>query len=835
MVPETRCLVMTGRKFSGLSAEGEEKTMEDGADRRANSREDRWSLRATTALVTGGTKGIGHAIVEELARFGAAVHTCSRNEAELSRCLQRWEAMNLKVTGSVCDVSSPVEREKLMEDVKSIFHGKLNILASRVNNAGTGFQSRVTDVTPEDYKLLMSTNLDSAFHLSQLAHPLLKASGIGNIVFISSMTSLIGIDTLAVYAATKGAMNQLTRSLACEWAKDNIRANCVAPGYIRTPLIEPLCENEEFVAKETNRIPLGRLGEADEVAPVVAFLCLPASCYVNGQVVVVDGGRTGGDYKCGDNQAVGRWTLVGTTALVTGGTKGIGRAIVEELARFGAAVHTCSRNEAELNECLLQWRALNLKITGSVCDVSSDVEREKLMQTVNSVFHGKLHILVNNAGTVIWKPVVEHTPEDYRRIISTNLDSAFHLSQLAHPLLKASGRGCIVNISSVAGFVAIDSASVYAATKGALNQLTRSLACEWAKDNIRANCVAPAYIRTPLIQPLSEDEEFVAREGHRVPLGRLGEPEDVAAVVAFLCLPASDYVDGQVIIVDGGRTKQTMVNSPTHLVVSLRQSRLPIGNSNGQKLELSSEHAIVEELARFGAAVHTCSRNEAELSRCLQRWEAMNLKVTGSVCDVSSPVEREKLMEDVKSIFHGKLNILARTGFQRRVTDVTPEDYKLLMSTNLDSAFHLSQLAHPLLKASGIGNIVFISSMTSLIGIDTLAVYAATKGAMNQLTRSLACEWAKDNIRANCVAPGYIRTPLIEPLCENEEFVAKETNRIPLGRLGEADEVAPVVAFLCLPASCYVNGQVVVVDGGRTREAVDGGGNPHGRRQSIES
>nr|XP_018673685.1 PREDICTED: tropinone reductase homolog At5g06060 isoform X2 [Musa acuminata subsp. malaccensis] len=280
---------LTVKKFHGLSAEGEETTMQDEADFRANSREDRWSFRATTALVTGGTKGIGHAIVEELARFGAAVHTCSRNEAELSRCLQRWEAMNLKVTGSVCDVSSPVEREKLMEDVKSIFHGKLNIL---VNNAGTGFQRRVTDVTPEDFKLLTSTNLDSAVHLSQLAHPLLKASGSGNVVFISSITSLVGIDTLAVYAATKGAMNQLTRSLACEWAKDNIRANCVAPGYIRTPLIEPLCENEEFVAKETNRIPLGRLGEVDDVAPVVAFLCLPASRYVNGQVVVIDGGRT---------------------------------------------------------------------------------------------------------------------------------------------------------------------------------------------------------------------------------------------------------------------------------------------------------------------------------------------------------------------------------------------------------------------------------------------------------------------------------------------------------------------------------------------------------------
>ncbi|KAJ8505500.1 hypothetical protein OPV22_006386 [Ensete ventricosum] len=218
----------------------------------------RWSLMGAAALVTAGTKGIGHAIVEELARFGAAVHTCARNEAELEKRLQRWGAMQLKVTGSVCDVSSPTEREKLMERVKSIFNGKLNIL---VNNAGSAIWKPATEQTPEDYKFVMSTNLESAFHLSQLAHPLLRASGSGSsIVFISSLVGSVGFDGICLYSATKGAMNQLARSLACEWAKDGIRANCVAPGCIRTPGNEQLLEDEEFVAKESGRVPLGRIG-----------------------------------------------------------------------------------------------------------------------------------------------------------------------------------------------------------------------------------------------------------------------------------------------------------------------------------------------------------------------------------------------------------------------------------------------------------------------------------------------------------------------------------------------------------------------------------------------
>ncbi|KAG7568462.1 NAD(P)-binding domain superfamily [Arabidopsis thaliana x Arabidopsis arenosa] len=256
--------------------------------------------------------------------------------------------------------------------------------------------------------------------------------------------------------------------------------------------------------------------------------------------------------KTGENLTdKSRWSLGGMTALVTGGSKGLGEAVVEELAMLGARVHTCARDETQLQERLREWQGKGFQVTTSVCDVSSRDQREKLMETVSSIFQGKLNILVNNAGTGITKPTTEFTAQDYSFLMATNLESAFHLSQLAHPLLKASSLGSIVFMSSVAGLVHTG-ASIYGATKGAMNQLGRNLACEWASDNIRVNSVCPWVIATPLASEIFSDEEFKKAVESKTPMGRVGKANEVSSLVAFLCFPAASYITGQTICVDGG-------------------------------------------------------------------------------------------------------------------------------------------------------------------------------------------------------------------------------------------------------------------------------------------
>lgn len=253
-----------------------------------------------------------------------------------------------------------------------------------------------------------------------------------------------------------------------------------------------------------------------------------------------------------------RWSLSGMTALVTGATRGIGHAIVEELAEFGATVHICSRSQADIDECLKQWKSRGFSVTGSVCDVHSRDQRQNLMGTVASIFHGKLNILINNAGTVDVKESLDHTAEDISTIMITNFEATYHLSQLAHPLLKASGYGVIVNISSISSTKVFPGVSAYAASKGAVNQTTKYMASEWAKDNIRVNAVAAGMVMTVLLESCLEKSKLGKNAENvfasQIPVGRIAEPKEISGMAAFLCLPAASYITGQVITVDGGFT-----------------------------------------------------------------------------------------------------------------------------------------------------------------------------------------------------------------------------------------------------------------------------------------
>ena len=248
-----------------------------------------------------------------------------------------------------------------------------------------------------------------------------------------------------------------------------------------------------------------------------------------------------------------RWRLDGQVALVTGASAGIGRAIARELLGFGADVFLVAReaNALEAARAELEEEFPDRTIAALPADVADAEQRREILDWVED--HGEgLHILVNNAGTNQGKPTVDYAEDEWRRIFEVNLFSAFELSRYAHPLLTQHPASSIVNVGSVSGLTHVRTGSPYGMSKAALHQLTKNLAVEWAEDGVRVNAVAPWYIRTRRTSTKLADPDYLDDVLLRTPMGRVGEPEEVAAAVAFLCLPAAAYVTGECVAVDGG-------------------------------------------------------------------------------------------------------------------------------------------------------------------------------------------------------------------------------------------------------------------------------------------
>ncbi|HLT44572.1 MAG TPA: SDR family oxidoreductase [Luteimonas sp.] len=253
-----------------------------------------------------------------------------------------------------------------------------------------------------------------------------------------------------------------------------------------------------------------------------------------------------------------RWRLDGQLALVTGGSAGIGLAIVRELLGFGARVLMVARDpealeraREELEDEFGEDASGEARVFALAADVSDDEQRREILDWIEDRGEG-LNMLVNNAGGNLTRPSNEYAEEEWRAIFELNLFSAFELARYAYPLLTRHAASSIVNVGSVSGATHVRSGAPYGMSKAALHQMTRNLAVEWAEDGIRVNAVAPWYIRTRRTSGKLSDPDYLDEVLLRTPMGRVGEPEEVAAAVAFLCLPASGYITGEVIAVDGG-------------------------------------------------------------------------------------------------------------------------------------------------------------------------------------------------------------------------------------------------------------------------------------------
>ncbi|BBD36186.1 short-chain dehydrogenase [Aminobacter sp. Y103A] len=503
-------------------------------------------------IITGAAGGIGRALVEIVAADGDIVVAV---DLPGSGVLELAGGLGHPHLGLECDVSREEDIVALYGRIEAQF-AKIDVL---VNNAAIGPAMAATiDTGFEAFRRVLATNLIGPFIMAGEAARRMQPGAA--IVNVASLAGVLGNPKRNAYASSKAGLIALTRSLACEWASRGIRVTAVAPGYVRTPMVAELERAGKMdLAAVRRRVPMGRMARPDEIARAVRFLASAQTGYITGSVLTVDGGWMSFNQPGDAHPPVDETPRAelfrpaertgARTVVVTGGANGIGAAVVRRFAANSDTVVIADKDGAGAAELadLLGGRHVAKSV-----DLAVESDLVALFEEIRGRF-GRIEVLANCAAIADTFVRGIEIPQQIERVLDVNLTGTFTCAREAIKSMDAGG--VILNLGSINSFLPFVPRHAYGASRAGMNILTRCMAAELGSVGIRTATVALGYIRTPDIAQLVEsgciDSVAIKR---RIPMGRMGEPEDVAEAVFFLASPDASYVNGSTLYVDGGLT-----------------------------------------------------------------------------------------------------------------------------------------------------------------------------------------------------------------------------------------------------------------------------------------
>ncbi|MGX9147560.1 SDR family oxidoreductase [Mesorhizobium sp. 128a] len=501
--------------------------------------------------------------------------------------------------------------------------------------------------------------------------------------------------------------------------------------------------------------------------------------------------------------------LAGRIVIITGAAGGIGRVLADTLAADGdvvVAVDLPGRGVLEMA------RRLGRRHLGLECDVSKEDDILALYRRVEAQF-AQISVLVNNAAIgPTMDATVETSIESFRRTLAVNLVGPFVMAREAARRMQPGA--AIVNIASISGMVSNPKRNAYGASKAGLISFTKSLACEWASRGIRVTAVAPGYVRTSMTAALeSAGKADLAAVRRRVPMGRMGRPDEIARAVRFLASPQASYVTGSVLTVDGGWMS---FNQPG-------DAHPPVDGTPGAELSRPAEYtgartvlvtggakgigaAVVRRFAANGDTVVIADRDRTAATELARSLGGTHVAKTVNVAVESEVVA---LFDELRGRF-GRLEVLVNSAVVADLSAIEQMSAQTehVLDVTLTGAFTCAREAIKMMRPGGM--ILNIGSINTFLPLAPRHAYGATKAGLEIVTRCMAAELGPGGIRTATIAPGYIRMPgsSLDPKAISR--------RIPIGRMGEPEEVADAVLFLASPDASYINGSILYVDGGWT-------------------